>query len=127
MATEVTREVFERMKAQENGFQKFEVVSGSMLPLIRVGDSVVVAVGAAVKRFDVVAFWGGDKLICHVLWHINRRVSVAGGQLYLTCPLSVGGADLAITDANMLGPVVNFRLGLWQKLKLTWRLRRLGL
>ena len=124
---EVTREVFERIKQSKQAFEKFTVVSGSMEPLIKVGAQIIVAINASPKKFDVVAFWGGDRLICHVLWHENVFLNQSAGKIYRTCPLQAQAVDLSITDDDLLGVVENFRLSWWQKIKLAWRLRAKGL
>lgn len=121
---EVTREIFDAIKKSNAPFEKFKVVSDSMEPLIKIGDKVVVQINGKVKRFDVVAFWGGDKLICHVLWHINQVRNAP--QMLVTCPLDGRSPDLAIRQEDLLGPVLNFKLSLWQKLKLSWLLKSKG-
>lgn len=121
---EVTRALFEELRSQVGAEREFVVVSGSMEPLIRIGEKILVQVGAEPSRFDVVAFWGEDRLTCHVLWHVNRKIASDGERVYLTCPLSRGGLDLAIKESDVLGPVRNFRLRWWHKLRLIWRFRR---
>ena len=121
---EVTRKIFDEMKKSNVPFKKFKVVSGSMEPLIQIGDNVVVQINGEVKRFDVVAFWGDNKLICHVLWHINQIKNVP--QMLVTCPLNGKFPDLAIRPEDLLGPVLNFKLSLWQKLKLSWIIKSKG-
>lgn len=125
---EVTRELFEQMRdTAEMPLRKFVVVSGSMEPLIPIGQEVIVSVKARPKRFDVIAFWGRDRLICHVLWHVNRRISSAGEQLYQSVTLNGVSIDRAIPESDYLGVIVNYRLSVWNKLKLVWRLRARGL
>lgn len=123
---EVTKDIFQALKNSGLPFQKFTVVTGSMEPLIPVGQQVVVAIGKDVQRFDVVAFWSGEKLICHVLWHINQVIADGGEKIYLTTPLSGAGTDLSFSQKDLLGPVLNYRLSWWQKLRLSFRLRRRG-
>lgn len=125
---EVTREMFEEMRDNtDSPPRKFTVVTGSMIPLIPIGAEVIVDIGREPKRFDVVAFWGGDRLICHVLWHINHHLQSGGERVYLTCALRGDSVDLSIKHSDYLGAVINYRLNVWNKLKLAWKLRKTGL
>lgn len=123
---EVTKEIFEKLKTSEISFQKFKVISGSMEPLIPVGETVLVHINAKVKRFDIVAFWGHDKLICHVLWHFNKFNRTKDEQIFVTCPLNGRFPDLSIRQQDILGPVVNYRLSFWHKLRMSWNMKSIG-
>ncbi len=102
----------------------FRVVSGSMRPLIPVGASVVVEIGADVRPGDVVLFWDGARPVCHVLWHKNRVPSATGKAVYLTCGLEGRGLDLAVEEDRLLGRVISHHLTWWHKIRLSLRRAR---
>lgn len=120
---EVSSEKFAQLKAA-GGLHSFQVVSGSMLPVIPIGAKVVVGVGEPIQQWDIVVFWSADhRLTCHVLWHINQT-SLGGKKVFITHGLQGKWMDLAITEEHVLGKVINYRLGWWWRWRLMWRSRR---
>lgn len=96
------------------------IVSGSMIPVINVGETIEVEVGNLdLKRFDIVVFFSKDRLICHYVWRMNRIVKPI---LIQTRSLS-GGLDLPIALEDYLGKVTNFQLSGWQKFKILFNLK----
>jgi hypothetical protein len=120
---EVTKERFAALKAAGQ-LVPLQVVTGSMVPLIPVGTKIVVDPLATPVRWDVVVYWDGTRLICHVLWHINRLVSANGATTNVTAPLLGHGVDLVVTAENMLGVVVGRRLTWPWRLRMLWNRRR---
>lgn len=107
---------FDRLKALP--FFKGVIMSDSMSPLIKTGDSIVVEVGTEdVRRFDIIVFWNESekKLTCHYLWAINRIVTPV---LYQTRSIRYGFRDHPISREEYLGKVVSHRLGQWEKLRI---------
>ncbi len=115
---EITREVFQKLKEQP--FFKGEVVSGSMAPVINVGEKIVVEVGNRnLQRFDIIVFWREGILVSHYLWAMNRVVT----PILLQTRALPGGKDVPITFDDYLGKVVSHRLSTWDKVKIFFRLR----
>jgi hypothetical protein len=85
-----------------------------MDPVIKVGDEIVVDVGARnLERFDIVVIYLGEKLICHYLWKKNKFIE----PILLQTKGLRGAPDRPVEYHDYLGKVVNFRLKWWQKLK----------
>lgn len=109
----ITREQFDELKSL--GLFKSKVVSDSMMPIIKIGDDVVVDIGNTdIKRFDIIVVLIDGKLVCHYLWQMNKIVKPV---LLQTRNMS-GKLDYPVAINDYLGKVVNFKLSLWQKLKI---------
>jgi signal peptidase I len=109
-----TKEQFEQLKSQ-SGFTG-RIVSASMEPLINIGDEIRVIINDKnLKRFDIVVFYNEhDRLICHVLWRMNKVVKPI---MFQTRALN-GAYDRPLSEEFYLGKVLNFRLNWWWKMKL---------
>lgn len=111
---------------QSEGQLSFQVVTGSMVPLISVGDFIVVEPvdPTVLKRFDVIVFWRGSVLVCHFVWWKNRFLSPNGTRTF-----STGGIrmldDVVVAEEMILGKVVSHQMTLWYRLMvvalLFWR------
>lgn len=109
----VTLDQFEKIKALP--LFKGKVVSDSMSPLIKVGEDIVVDVGATeLKRFDIVVIFIDGKLVCHYLWRINRVIKPV---LLQTRNMS-GKLDYPVPEEAYLGRVISHRLSFWWKIKI---------
>jgi signal peptidase I len=112
----ITREQFSELQALP--FFKSKVITNSMEPVIMVGDEIIIDVGNPnIKRFDIIVFYSDEKLICHLLWRKNKIVK----PVLLQTRNMRGGMDLPIAHENYLGKVINFRLSLWQKLRMLFK------
>lgn len=106
----ISKEEFENLK--KHPFFKGKIVSSSMSPVIKEGESIVVDVGQMkIKRFDIVVIYMDDILVCHYLWRFNQLIH----PIYMQTRSLSGGVDIPITLDNYLGKVVNFDLGLLRK------------
>jgi len=86
-----------------------------MVPVIRVGDEIVIDVGQEeIKRFDIIVIFHDGKLICHYLWRKNKLVK----PILLQTRNMSGKLDYPVELKNYLGKVMNFKLTLWQKLRI---------
>lgn len=114
----MSREQFERLKLLP--FFRGTIVSDSMEPLIKVGDTITVNVGnRELERFDVVVFWDEGKLVCHYVWTMNRIVPI---DLLQTRSLKYHkGKDVPIGPSDYLGKVVSHRLRVREKFLILWR------
>jgi len=109
----LSKEKFEELKKLP--FFKSKVISDSMVPVIGIGDEVVIDVGQEnIKRFDIVVIYHDEKLICHYLWRKNKLVK----PILLQTRNMSGKLDYPVEMKDYLGKVLNFRLSLWQKLKI---------
>ena len=113
-------EEFLQLKKHE-AIYKFNVVTGSMAPLIAVGDIVIVEITEKVELHDIVVFWQEGQLICHALWHRNQIIHDRGNPVWVTRALVGELWDLSIHPNQVLGKVVNHRLSWWWVLRLRWR------
>lgn len=94
---------------------KSKVISDSMVPVIQVGDEVVIDVGQEdIKRFDIIVIFHDGKLICHYLWRKNKVVQ----PILLQTRNMSGKLDFPVEMKDYLGKVINHKLSLWQKLKI---------
>ncbi len=113
----LTWEKVQALKAAGN-LHPLRVVSGSMAPLIPIGATVVVDPARTPRRWDVVVYWDGQKLICHVLWHVNRHA--LPNEALLLAPLVGRSVDLAVPRERVLGVVVSHRLTWFWRLRMLW-------
>ncbi len=113
-----TLEQFEQLKASP--IFKGTIMSGSMEPLIKIGDEIIISVGDTnLKRYDIIVFYQDGLLICHFLWNINKIVEP---KLLQTRNLAKFGIDYPITMNAYLGKVVNYKLRFRDKLRLVLHL-----
>jgi signal peptidase I len=110
---EITDEL--KKKILEQPFFKGKIVSGSMIPVIEIGEEIMVEVKAKeLKRFDIIVFVQHQKLICHYLWTINKIVEP---RLMQTRSMG-GGKDFPISEDEYVGRVISHHLNWWHKLKI---------
>jgi len=96
-------------------FFKGTIVSGSMIPVIQIGEEILVEVKAKnLKRFDIIVFVQNERLICHYLWSHNQFFE----PILLQTRNMGGGKDYPIKEEDYLGKVLSHRLSFWQKLKI---------
>ena len=94
---------------------KGKIVSGSMEPVIKIGEEILVVVKAKdIKKFDIIVFKQNNKLICHYLWSINKMIDP---KLMQTRSL-LGGKDFPIREEDYIGKVVSHKLSVWRILKI---------
>jgi hypothetical protein len=103
---------------------KFIVVTPSLEPVVMVGEYVTVDMTSPPSRWDIIVWWDGQKLICHVLWHVNRLVTLDGETVYITCPLKGSRLDLSVPASQLLGKVTNFKLSWLWRVRIWWNHRR---
>lgn len=109
----ISREQFEGLKTLF--LFKSKVVSDSMVPIIQVGEQVIIDVGNMdVKRFDVIVIYMDGKLVCHYLWRVNRYLK----PILLQTRNMSGNLDFPVKIEDYLGKVMSHRLGFWQKLRI---------
>lgn len=114
-------EDFLKLKNVDDPILRFNVVTSSMEPLIEVGEKIIIDKSAELKQHDIIVFWQNEKLICHVLWHFNQRLTLGGSPIWVTRALKGVQWDLSIRPEQVLGKVVNYQLSFWWKLRLSWR------
>ncbi len=113
---EITRKNFEELKTLP--YFKGKIVSGSMIPVIKIGDVVTVEIGVTdLNRFDIIVFWEDGRLMCHYLWSQNKLLTP---MLWQTRGLQ-GDFDFPLDPQHYLGRVTSHRLWFWHKLKLALR------
>jgi hypothetical protein len=109
----VNRDEFNEIKTHP--FFKGKVITDSMVPVIKVGEAIVIAVGDMdIKRFDIVVIYHDEKLICHYLWRKNKIIT----PVLLQTRNMAGGYDYPVGLENYLGKVLSHKLSFWQKLKI---------
>ena len=111
---------FQKLKQKLNlqGELAFEVVSGSMEPVIRTHSTITVApLLETPKRFDILVFAVGDILICHYFWFLNPSISTQNEKLFITRSMS-GFEDTPFSPSDVLGKVISHRLSSLQKFRI---------
>jgi signal peptidase I len=111
-----------KIHLKATGEYQGRIATGSMEPLIIVGDIIKVE---AVKleqlqKFDIIVFYQHEKLICHFVWHKSRF----GNQDEVITKSLIGGEDLPIKKEFILGRVTNFQLSFFDKIKMSWKYRK---
>lgn len=94
---------------------KGKIVSGSMIPVINIGEQIIVEIKSRnIKRFDIIVFVQNKKLICHYLWNMNEIVEP---RLMQTRNIK-GGKDFPISEEDYIGKVISHKLSLFRRLKI---------
>ncbi|MBY0517938.1 MAG: S24/S26 family peptidase [Bacteriovoracaceae bacterium] len=119
-AGKMTWEEFVEVKKSQPLF-KFSVITGSMVPVLQVGETVVVDVDSTIDIHDIIVFWQDGKLVCHTVWRKNRIIRDEGEEVWVTRGIASNMMDLSIKKSEILGKVISHKLPLWWKLKLRWR------
>ena len=110
---DINEEIKQKILAQP--FFKGKIVSGSMIPVINIGEEILIEVKARnLKRFDIIVFLREEKLICHYLWNINRVVK----PLLLQTRNIKGGKDYPIKEEDYIGKVLSHKLSFFRKLRI---------
>ncbi len=108
-----SREQFEQLKTLS--LFKSKVVSDSMVPIIEIGDEVIIDVGnMEIKRFDIIVIYQDERLVCHYLWRLNRYLK----PILLQTRNMSGKMDFPVNTEDYLGKVMSHRLSFWQKLRI---------
>lgn len=109
----VTRELFEQLKTKSQF--KGKVITDSMVPVIRPGEEITVAVGEKnLSRFDIIVFYQNEKLTCHYLWQKNKIVH----PILLQTRNMKKEQDHPVPESDYLGKVISHHLTIFQKLRL---------
>lgn len=109
----MTPEEFQKLKKLM--IFKSKVVTGSMVPVINIGEEVVVEVGQEnIKRFDIIVIYLNEKLICHFLWSKNKIVH----PILLQTRNMQKKYDFPVTEDHYLGKVISHKISFWRKLRL---------
>jgi signal peptidase I len=95
-------------------FFRGRILSGSMDPVIKVGDEILVDVKARdFKRFDIIVFAHENILICHYVWRVNKLVQ----PLMIQTRSLKGELDFPVSMDKYVGKVISHRLGIYRKLR----------
>lgn len=109
----ISREQFNNLKTLS--FFKSKVVTNSMVPVIQIGEEIIVDVGdRELKTFDIVVIYLDEKLVCHYLWQINKFLK----PILLQTRNMSGRLDYPVSIEDYLGKVLSHRLSLWQKIRI---------
>lgn len=109
-----------KMAINQKGYFKIKIISGSMEPLIKTGQELIVnklTDNLKLKKFDILVFWNGSLLICHYLWHTNQ-LTFNNRDLYITRPLLAREDDFPIERKNILGIVTEIKIPWYLRLRL---------
>lgn len=109
----ISREQFEGLKTLS--LFKSKVISDSMVPVIQIGEEVIIDIGNMdIKRFDIIVIYLDGKIVCHYLWHLNRYLK----PILLQTRNMSGKMDFPVKIEDYLGKVMSHKLSLWQKFKI---------
>jgi len=107
----------QKLKILAAPYFKGTIVSGSMEPVIKVGEEILIEVKAKnLKRFDIIVFVRDEKLVCHYLWNLNRFIR----PLLLQTRNIQGLRDYPIKEEDYIGKVVSHKLSFLRKLKIVF-------
>lgn len=100
------------------------LMSGSMEPLLPVGEEVLIRKVSAdeLKRYDMIVFKQHGKLICHFVWDRNRFQDPGEEPTWLTRSIQSLNMDLPVKESEILGKVVSHRIGWGLRVKVNLRL-----
>lgn len=102
----------------KNGHHKLKVITDSMEPLIKVGETVTLSpvILNDLELFDIILFKQAAKLNAHFLVKINHKE-----DQYITRSLKFPNSnDYPIKWDQILGVVTSKKLGWFLKLKVMW-------
>jgi hypothetical protein len=108
-----------KRRLASDGKMKVVTPTRSMVPCIYPGDAVEIEpIEGDLKRFDIIVYWDGKNLVCHIYWHENS-LAWGGPRLFVARALDPKlGEDLPALPSALLGKVISHRLSPWQKWKL---------
>ncbi len=109
---EFSWEDFLKLKSSNEPLHKMSVVTGSMVPLIPVGATIVVDKTAEYHVNDIIVYWHSNKLIVHILWNINKSIKRNNQEILVTRSLNAISLDATISHEQVLGKVINYKLSL---------------
>lgn len=98
-----------------------QIQSDSMVPIIKVGDVIYISPVELqhLKPFDIIVFKdtsalinGAPKLICHIYLNIDDNNQIT------TCSYNNFSLDENFSSNNILGKVTNYKVNIFQKLKI---------
>ena len=94
----------------------FKVISDSMNPLIKVGDTLTVSAQQEYYRtFDVVLFKRSANLVVHYIW----RDQLETNSSFITRSLkNIYFDEEPVAKDEIVGKVINYRIGMLLKLKI---------
>ncbi len=111
---------FQKLKHElnEKGHLQAKVVSGSMRPLIQIGDTIEFEPVEVedLKMLDIIVYWNGEILICHYIWKIDGARFNEIGKRIITRPLVAAHDDFPFSPDRLVGRVTNFRLSFFHKI-----------
>lgn len=103
----MTRRDFEAIQfgLKEVGRLEAEVVTGSMAPLLPVGQQISFTSCRIeeLKKFDIVLFFAADKIVCHFFWSYNPFAAANGERMILTRSLASSETDFPVRESDFLG------------------------
>lgn len=97
------------------------VCSGSMLPILKIGEEILLApLPAEVKPFDIIVFRSerNQQLYAHLVWRIPRPID--GRTIYVTKGYCAVQEDDFIYREDVLGIVTSHRATLLMKFRLVF-------
>ena len=118
MAKTITHDIFLllKLKLQKHKTLPVRIVTGSMLPLIKIDENIWVEPPPPLeelKRFDILVYWSDDKFICHYLDRINDVIN-SDQKVLILKGLKNKGQDFPVYYENLFGKV---------NMKIPWYLR----
>lgn len=112
---------------KEKGVLNVNIVGRSMFPLIKEGSTLsIVPIGSyeSIKKFDVIIFHDGHRLVCHYFWKRNmyfKNEEDLNNPVLVTRPLNpIHAFDHPINADQILGYVPDVKIGPYLKFKILW-------
>lgn len=102
-----------KKKLLTDGKLNVRIISGSMEPLIKTGETVIVEPVNDLKKFDIILYHSDDKnLICHFFW----RESHFQKNALLIQAFGHASLDQVVYTDKILGKVTSHKINFLQKL-----------
>jgi signal peptidase I len=120
----------DELKAKLRRDKRIEVrvVTGSMEPVIQVGDELVIEeIHEPLELFDIIVYWNGSVYLCHFVWSLNRHTNShtnsKGEHWVVTRSLASSREDFPVLESDILGRVVDREIPFLRKLWIVLKAR----
>lgn len=94
-------------KLQREETLSLRVATGSMLPVLRIGQIITVKKVklSELKKFDTLVFWQNEKIMCHFLWSMQKEAKSEELKLITKSIENPHEIDLPLKECLLLGRV----------------------
>lgn len=93
-----------------------QLASGSMSPVLPTGSQAEIQACRLedLKFLDMVVFWDEEKIVCHCFFGLGDMRSATGERTFISRGLASKQFDVLTSESNLIGKVVNRKIGSWE-------------